>query len=87
MSETAKYDITIDAAGSCKHCVGTGKIMLLTSSRRCEWCGGSGKIGELSVYHYPADTKPKDLAGRVVMVIQAAECVSETRSYGDGQEG
>jgi RecJ-like exonuclease len=63
MSE-ATYDITLHPAGPCKRCGGRGKIVLLTSSRRCELCCGSGKVGELSVYRYPADAAPKHLAGR-----------------------
>ena len=37
MSEP-NYDITLHSAGPCKHCGGTGKIVLLTSSRTCGFC-------------------------------------------------
>jgi RecJ-like exonuclease len=83
MSGLINYDVVLHPAGPCKHCGGTGKIVLLTSSRTCGFCGGSGKIGELTECYHSADTEPKELAGRVAMVVQVVECVSETRTYGE----
>jgi hypothetical protein len=70
-------------AGPCKHCGGTGKIVLLTSSRTCGFCCGSGKIGELTEYRHRADTDPKELAGQLAMTTQTACVVTETYYYED----
>ena len=85
MSE-ANYDVTLHPAGPCKHCGGTGKIVLLTSSQTCGFCCGSGKIGELAEYHHPADAQPKELAGQLAMTTQTACIVTETYYYEDEQE-
>jgi hypothetical protein len=85
MSESI-YDITLHPAGPCKHCGGTGKIVLLTSSRTCGFCCGSGKIGELSEYRHRADAQPKELAGLPAMTVQTGCVVTETYYYEDEQE-
>ena len=82
MSE-AIYDVTLHPGGPCDLCGGTGKIVLLTSSRTCGFCCGSGKIGELIEYHYRADTEPKELAGQLAMTTQTACVVTETYCYED----
>ena len=47
--EVSSYDYVADAAGDalvvdCADCGGTGNVCLLVTSRRCETCGGSGKV-------------------------------------------
>jgi hypothetical protein len=82
MSESS-YDTTLHPAGPCKHCGGTGKIVLLTSSRTCGFCGGSGPIGELTEYRHRPDAQPKELAGLPAMTIQTGCVVTETYYYED----
>ena len=80
------YDVTIHLAGPCKHCGGTGQIVLLTSSRPCEFCGGRGNVGELTVCSYLADTEPKELVGQMAMVSQTSEVLEYHYGYGEPKE-
>jgi YD repeat-containing protein len=72
-------------AAPCPDCRGSGRVVLLTSSRPCAVCGGSGRLAAAGTTPGPDDPKPGPAAPRGRPDAAAPRTLGRTIEESDGE--